>query len=144
MHPAIAAAALGMGVIPILVHLINRRRYRRVTWAAMSFLLAANRRSARRVRLEQWALLAARIAIIVLVGWAIARPYLPASAWIPLGNGAVASRAAVRQHAIDERPHRAGRHAIRAGQAVRRQADRLIPARRRRQPRDTGRDRRRR
>ncbi len=85
VHPTIAMIAVGAGLIPVLVHLIQRRRYARVPWAAMTFLLSADRRSARRVRLEQLALLAARVALIVLMGMAIARPYLPASGLIPLG-----------------------------------------------------------
>ncbi|MCH8966489.1 MAG: VWA domain-containing protein [Planctomycetes bacterium] len=84
VHPAIAGIALATGLIPILVHLINRRRYRRVPWAAMSFLMAAHRRSARRVRLEQWLVLVMRIAVVVLFGLAVARPYFPASALSPL------------------------------------------------------------
>ena len=39
IHPALAGAALATGLIPVLIHLINRRRHRRVSWAAMSFLL---------------------------------------------------------------------------------------------------------
>ena len=79
VHPGIAGLALLAGLIPILVHLINRRRYVRVPWAAMSFLLAANRRSARRIRLEQSLLLLTRIAAVILLGLAVARPFLPAS-----------------------------------------------------------------
>ncbi len=83
VHPTIAGIALLTGLIPILIHLINRRRYRRVPWAAMSFLLAATRRSAKRVRLEQLLLMLARIGVIVLLGLAVARPYVPASAILP-------------------------------------------------------------
>lgn len=75
VHPALAGAAVAAGAVPILIHLINRRRYARVPWAAMAFLLAANRRSIKRVRLEQWLLMLARVAIIVLFGLALARPY---------------------------------------------------------------------
>ena len=83
VHPTIAGIALLTGLIPVLIHFINRRRYRRVPWAAMSFLLAANRRSAKRVRLEQLLLMLARIGVIVLLGLTVARPYLPASALVP-------------------------------------------------------------
>lgn len=89
VHPGLAGIALATGLIPILVHLINRRRHVRVRWAAMSFLLAAHRRSARRVRLEQWLLLLARIGVIVLLGLAVARPYLPASSILPLRSSRV-------------------------------------------------------
>ena len=80
VHPSLAWLALAAGVIPILIHLINRRRFRLVRWAAMTFLLAARQKSRRRVRLQNWLLMAARILAIVLLGLAVARPYLPASA----------------------------------------------------------------
>ncbi len=89
VHPSIAGFALAAGVVPILVHLINRRRYRRVRWAAMSFLLTANRRSSKRVFLEQWLLLIVRIAAVVLFGLAVARPYFPASALSPIASSHV-------------------------------------------------------
>ena len=83
IHPTIAGIALLTGLIPVLIHLLNRRRFRRIPWAAMSFLLAANRRSAKRVQLEQLLLMLARIGVIVLLGLAVARPYVPASAILP-------------------------------------------------------------
>jgi uncharacterized membrane protein len=89
VHPALAGAAVAAGMIPILVHLINRRRYRRVPWAAMVFLLAANRRTAKRVWFEQVLLMAVRIALVVLLGWALARPYLPANALVPIRSSRV-------------------------------------------------------
>ena len=87
VHPVLAAAALATGLIPIVVHLINRRRYHRVVWAAMSFLLAAHERSVKRLRFEHWLLMLARVAVIVLLGLAIARPYLPTSPLIPGPSG---------------------------------------------------------
>ena len=38
-------AALPLAALPIIIHLINQRRYQTVRWAAMMFLLAANRMS---------------------------------------------------------------------------------------------------
>jgi hypothetical protein len=63
---AIAAAA-GAVSIPIIIHLLNRRRFRIVSWAAMRFLLAAQRKNSRRLRLEQLILLAVRCLVVVLV-----------------------------------------------------------------------------
>ena len=86
VHPGLALAAIGTGLIPVLIHLIHRRRYRRVPWAAMSFLMAAARRSAKRVALEHWLLLLVRIAAVVLLGLAVARPFLPATASWPVAS----------------------------------------------------------
>lgn len=75
VHPGIAAAVAGAAAIPILIHLINRQRFQKLPWAAMSFLIAANRRSARRVRIEHFLLLATRVLLILFAGLAIARPF---------------------------------------------------------------------
>ena len=39
--------------VPILIHLLNRVRYRRMRWAAIEFLLQTERRAVRRARLRQ-------------------------------------------------------------------------------------------
>lgn len=67
--PALAGAAVG---IPIIIHLINRRRYKIVPWAAMRFLLAAQKQTRKRMRIEQLLLLLVRTAVIALVLFAMA------------------------------------------------------------------------
>jgi hypothetical protein len=62
--------------VPILIHLWSRRRYQQVPWAAMEFVLAAMRRNARRIQLEQWLLLALRTLIMILFALALADPAL--------------------------------------------------------------------
>ncbi|MHB8862674.1 MAG: BatA domain-containing protein [Pirellulaceae bacterium] len=62
--------------IPILIHLLSRRRYEEVPWAAMEFLLAAIRKHARRWRIEQLLLLVLRTAILILLALALADPVL--------------------------------------------------------------------
>src|SRR5687768_16024252 len=64
-----AAAAL-----PLLIHLWTRRHFRETRWAAMTFLLAAMQKHSRRIRLEQWLLLALRIAIPLVLALALANP----------------------------------------------------------------------
>lgn len=76
LHPAIAWSALGLASIPIIIHLLNRRRLRRLDWAAMEFLLAALKRTRRRIRVEQLILLLMRIALMILLALFIARPML--------------------------------------------------------------------
>jgi hypothetical protein len=67
-----AAAA----AIPIAIHLLSRRRFDEVPWAAMDFLMAALRKHARRMRLEQLLLLLIRASILALLGIALANPVL--------------------------------------------------------------------
>ena len=89
VHPALAGIAVVTGLIPVVIHLLNRRRHRRVPFAAMRFLLAAYRRSARRVWLEQWLLLLTRVVLLVFLGLALARPFVPASALLGARLGRV-------------------------------------------------------
>jgi len=76
---------------PWLIHLWNRRRYREVRWAAMQYLLAAMRNNARRIRIEQWLLLALRTAIIAILVTALAGPFLR-RAGLALAAGAPAHK----------------------------------------------------
>src|SRR5579871_6124133 len=69
---ATAAVAAGAAAVPVVIHLLNRRRYRIVDWAAMRFLLAAQKQNLRRLRLEQWLLLAVRTLILLLLVAAMA------------------------------------------------------------------------
>ena len=75
-----ANAALLYGLVatgvPIVIHLLNRRKHREVPWAAMRFLMAAIRKNRRRIRIEQWLLLAVRTLLVVLVVSAMAKPFL--------------------------------------------------------------------
>jgi hypothetical protein len=66
------AAAVGAVSVPIIIHLLNRRRFKIVSWAAMRFLLAAQRKNSRRMRLEQLILLAVRCLIVLLLVLAMA------------------------------------------------------------------------
>ncbi len=59
--------------IPIIIHLLNKRRFKVVPWAAMSFLFAAMRRNARRLRFQRWLLLLLRCLALLLLAAAIAR-----------------------------------------------------------------------
>ena len=65
---------LALGLIPIVIYLINRQRYRRRPWAAMEFLLRAMKRHQRRLRLENLLLLLIRTLAVLLFVFAMARP----------------------------------------------------------------------
>ncbi len=75
-------ASLGMlwwgvlGGIPIVIHLLHKRKYRETTWAAMRFLIAAARKNSRRIRIEQLILLMVRVLILLLLVCALAQPYM--------------------------------------------------------------------
>lgn len=61
--------------LPIIAHLLSKRKYDIVNWGAMQFLeLGKNAR--RRVRLEQLLLLLMRIGLILLIVLALSRPWV--------------------------------------------------------------------
>lgn len=62
--------------IPILIHLLNRRRFRKVMWAAMRFIAASVEKNKRRMEIEDLILLALRCLIVALIALALARPTL--------------------------------------------------------------------
>jgi len=70
---------LGLGAVPILIHLLHRRRYQVVRWPAMQFLLRAQVKTRQRLRLENLLLLLLRTLAVLLLALAAARPYLPSA-----------------------------------------------------------------
>ena len=78
-------AALPLVALPIIIHLINQRRYQTMRWAAMMFLLAANRMSRGYARLRQWLIMAMRMAAIAGLIFAVSRPL--AGGWLGLTAG---------------------------------------------------------
>lgn len=74
LNPTLFFVGLGAVAIPILIHILMRRRRRPVRWAAMRFLLEAYKKQRRRAQLEQILLLIARCLIVALLGASLARP----------------------------------------------------------------------
>jgi Aerotolerance regulator N-terminal/von Willebrand factor type A domain len=79
LHPMLAAVGLASVAIPIIIHLLMRRRRKPIMWGAMRFLMEAYRKHKRRLRLEQLLLLAARCLLVALIAMALARPMLGAA-----------------------------------------------------------------
>ncbi len=71
--------------LPIIIHLINQRRFQTIQWAAMMFLLAAHRMARGYSRLRQWLILLFRTLAIAGLMLAISRPL--ASGWLGLAGG---------------------------------------------------------
>ena len=47
--------------VPLIIHLLNRQRYKRRRWAAMEYLLIAFKKQRRRLRVETLLLLLLRL-----------------------------------------------------------------------------------
>ncbi|MFO1076519.1 MAG: BatA domain-containing protein [Planctomycetota bacterium] len=76
--------ALPLAAVPVIIHILNRRRFQKVPWAAMEFLLKAMKRNRKRLRMEQWLVLLLRVLAVLLLGLLVARPQL--------GGGIVGTR----------------------------------------------------
>jgi hypothetical protein len=79
---------LGALSLPILIHLLFKKRRKRIRFSTLRFLKIATRENARRMRVKQWLLLLVRLAIVALVVLAFARPFLQSEAVTGLGPGA--------------------------------------------------------
>jgi hypothetical protein len=73
LHPAYMVAGGALVSAPILIHLINRMRFKRIRWAAMEFLLKSQKRNRRRLIIEQLILLLLRILLVLLAAFLVAR-----------------------------------------------------------------------
>ena len=62
--------------IPVIIHLLNRRRHKTVAWAAMQFLLKATRESRGKKKLRHILILTARALGIACLATAAARPMI--------------------------------------------------------------------
>ena len=62
------------GAIPLIIHLFHKSRFKVVNWGAMHLLEAVLRTNQKRLKIEQWILLAIRIAIPMVLALMMARP----------------------------------------------------------------------
>ncbi|MEQ8790652.1 MAG: BatA domain-containing protein [Pirellulaceae bacterium] len=71
-----AVAGLACAAGPLIIHLLNRRRFRTLPWAAMEFLREALQRNRRIMEIRDLALLLLRTLAVLLFGFALARPFI--------------------------------------------------------------------
>ncbi|OGU58555.1 MAG: hypothetical protein A2315_16765 [Ignavibacteria bacterium RIFOXYB2_FULL_35_12] len=62
--------------IPILIHLFNLRKLKKIEFSTLAFLKELQKNKIRKVKLKQWILLALRVLIILFLVMAFARPTL--------------------------------------------------------------------
>src|SRR6187402_140509 len=67
----VGAAAV---TIPLGLHFFYRARYRPLPWAPMEFLKEAIEQTSRRLKFQEWILLALRCLALILLALALARP----------------------------------------------------------------------
>lgn len=74
LTPALAWLGLAAASIPIIIHLLNRRRFTRVDWAPMKYLKLTVQSNKRRLQIEQLLLLLLRVLAMLLLFATVARP----------------------------------------------------------------------
>ncbi len=122
----LAPALLVLGaatVIPILLHLLQRHQGPRVVFPALRYLRRAEKESARKIRLRQILLLLLRLAALVLLALAAARPFLrgsgashePTAVALILDNSLSSSAVVEDRRVLDGLKARALESLLRAG-----------------------------
>src|SRR5262249_44788161 len=76
IHPLSIALIAGLLSLPVLIHLINMLRHRRVQWAAMEFLLVSQKKNSTWVRIKELLLLLLRMLAVAAVLLILAQPLL--------------------------------------------------------------------
>ena len=77
--------AIPLAALPILIHLINQRRHRTVSWGAMMFLLDAKRLTRGMAKLRHILILLMRVLAVAALIFAVSRPL--ASGWLGVVTG---------------------------------------------------------
>jgi hypothetical protein len=85
----LAIAGVAAASAPIVIHLLNKSRFREIEWGAMEFLMEAAKRSRSLLRFRDFWLLVLRTAAVVLFGLAVARPFLRLGAGATVGRGPI-------------------------------------------------------
>jgi hypothetical protein len=83
-HPWMLLGLL-LALVPVAVHLFGRRKAPVVHFSALAFILAANPKKARALRVTEWLLVALRSLAVALVALALARPMLPVPGGVAVG-----------------------------------------------------------
>ena len=102
VNPGLFVAGAILVALPIIIHLLNKRKFKVVDWAAMDFLLDADKKNRRRVRLENLILLLLRCAAVFLLGLLLARPFLSSEATAGLLNAAQYERIIVLDDSLSQ------------------------------------------
>lgn len=76
LNPLMAWIGAGAVSVPIVIHLLNKRKFERVVWGAMRFLKISVEQNQRRLQIEDMLLLVLRCLLLFLLGMALARPTL--------------------------------------------------------------------
>lgn len=77
LNPMFLGLGLGALAVPVVIHLMLRKRSRVIPFSTLRFLIAVDHRLSRRNRLKEILLLALRMAALALIALALAHPQSP-------------------------------------------------------------------
>ena len=86
IHAGLAAGA-ALAALPVILHLFMRQTPKHVIFPALRLIRERQKRSKKRLRIKNWLLLLARMAVLALMALALARPRLYSQ--MPLGDESV-------------------------------------------------------
>jgi hypothetical protein len=86
IHAGLAAGA-GLAALPVILHLFMRQTPKHLIFPALQLIRERQKRSKKRLRVKNWLLLLARMAVIALMALALARPRLHSD--VALGDDSV-------------------------------------------------------
>jgi hypothetical protein len=75
-NPALLATGGALTAGPVIIHLLNKRRFKILEWAAMEFLLESLQRNRRRLQVEELILLILRMILLALLAFVVGKPLL--------------------------------------------------------------------
>src|SRR3954453_15738061 len=70
------AAGEALGVLPLIPHLFMKQTPKRIIFPALQLIRERQKRSQKKLKVKNWLLLLARMALIALMALALARPRL--------------------------------------------------------------------
>src|SRR6478609_3388640 len=79
IHAGLAAGA-ALAALPVILHLFMRQTPKHVVFPALRLIRERQKRSKKRLRVKNWLLLLARMALVALMALALARPTIVSEA----------------------------------------------------------------
>lgn len=101
-NPALLWGLLAAG-LPLVIHLISRRRARKSSFAAVEFLLRARQQQARQFKLKQLLLLLMRTALVLFIALALAKPLLRPKAVVAASSSGIAATSIILDASLSMR-----------------------------------------
>ena len=71
-----------LAVIPLVIHMLRKQKSEPIAWGAMQFLLETPLKARRRRSIDNWLLMLIRMAILVFLAFALARPMIRGNSFV--------------------------------------------------------------